>query len=113
MRFEFPLILRKSEPGRAGRAVFPVLDIPEPLFAVNPSLFTLIFERPGLGAAVLEAVVEPQAGFGMDGIEHYVDVGIFLVVVGDEHGLMLVPLHMAKEPLGRFDHMLARGIVFG
>ncbi len=83
------------------------------MFAIDAPLFPFIFERPGLRAALLKIVIEPQPGFGMDHIEHHMYMLVGLILMSDEQRLVLLPLHMAQKFLRGLNHMLARRIVFG
>jgi hypothetical protein len=61
-----------------------------------------------LRAAALEAIVELQTGFRVYAIQH---MGVALVVMRDDHGLVLVPVHVPQNFLCHFRHMFARRLV--
>ncbi|MGD0185321.1 MAG: hypothetical protein ABSC25_08725 [Roseiarcus sp.] len=76
-------------------------------------MLALIVERPCLRAPLLETVVETQPVLGMDDVEHDVDMRMRLVVMRDEDRLVILPFHVAKKLLARFDHVLAGRLVVG
>ena len=84
------LAFLKRRPCVARRCILALVGIFQTLLAINPAILALIVERPCLGTAMLETLVEPQASLGVDGVEHDMDMRVVLVVVGDEQGLVIL-----------------------